>query len=93
MGLVKLSERICEGCGQAIIRNLAEYDGILYHYGCLNRTRAKPDYQCENCFGYWSRGRLGTVLLDNGASKSLVCPSCGALGLRKLNRKTEVAAV
>jgi hypothetical protein len=86
---VDLSERICEGCGKPVQRNLAIYDRAFFHVYCLKRTRARPDYFCMECFAYWSRGRLGTVLLDEGASKELVCPSCGAIGLVHLKRNRE----
>ena len=89
---VKLSERICEGCGKPVLRNLAIYDLSFYHVYCLKRTRARPDYYCLECWAYWSRGRLSTVFLDEGASKELVCPSCGAIGLVKLKRTTEAIA-
>jgi hypothetical protein len=81
---VKLSERICEGCGHPIIRNLASCDLKLYHYGCLKKTKAKPTHQCTNCFAYWTHGKLTTIIYDDGATREKICPACGYASLRPL---------
>lgn len=78
-----MTERICEGCGFPIIRNLAMYDQGLYHYGCLKRTHGKPDYQCLDCLAYWSRGRLARIEYADD-EPDFCCPECGCGDLRHL---------
>ncbi len=82
----RLAERTCHGCMRPVIRNLAIFDSLPYHFGCLKRSRGRPDYQCLNCFAYWTRGRLTTILFDEGASRELFCPECGSGDLRRLER-------
>jgi len=85
---VAIGERICEGCGKPVLRNLAIYDRIFYHVYCLKRTKGRPDYYCLECSAYWSRGRLTKILLDEGASTEWFCPACGSGDLRSLRPRS-----
>jgi hypothetical protein len=80
---IPVEERICEGCGDPIERNLAVLDGKLYHYGCLKRTRAKPVAVCLDCWSYLSGKNITKASFDGRAVRG--CGECGSSNLRFLN--------
>jgi len=81
---VPVDKRICEGCGEPIIRNLAVFDGELYHYGCLKRTKAKPTHLCLNCFAYLSGKGISSVTVGGVTMKC--CKMCEGSHLKPLRR-------
>ena len=66
---------ICEGCGEPIHRNIAVFDGQLYHYGCLKRSKAKPTHLCLDCFAYLSGKGISKVTVGSVTMKH--CKLCG----------------
>lgn len=81
---IPVEQRICEGCGESILRNIAVFDGELYHYGCLKRTKAKPTHQCIECFAYLSGKGISNVTVDGYTMKH--CKQCGSPNLKPLRR-------
>jgi len=79
---VPLEERICEGCGQRIKRNVALIDGRLFHWGCFKKTKAEPTHRCLECHILLTRKGLSKVYL--GRKPMLACGSCGSTHLKTL---------
>jgi len=81
---VPLEERICYGCLEPIIRNLALFDRHRYHFGCLKKSGAQPSLQCQECLAYYSsRSQLTRIEFPEGGS-SRVCPECGSSDIKQL---------
>jgi len=68
------SQRICYACDQPILRNIALYDGELYHYGCLKEEEAKS-FRCPECFSTLSG--LETRWTEVDGIRTRACGNCG----------------
>lgn len=84
---IPVEDRLCEGCGEPIQRNIATLDGKIYHYGCLKQTKAKPTHQCLNCFSYLTGKGINKVEINNIEQKA--CGNCGSFNLRFLRQWTK----
>lgn len=85
---IPLEERVCEGCGEPIQRNVAMLDGKLYHWGCLKRSKAKPTHLCLDCWSYLTGKGLTKVDWGDGSSTK-ACGNCGSTNLKRLRRWRE----
>jgi len=83
---IPLAERICKGCGQPIQRNVIIFNGELYHWGCLKKTRALPTHRCQDCFGFMNAAGMVKVNFGNSPSYQRACGNCGSPHLRKIDR-------
>jgi len=81
---IPIEDRICEGCGEPIHRNIAMLNGKLYHWGCLKQTKAKPTHLCLECFSYLT-GK-GIVKATVGDFTHKACGNCGSFNLKPLTR-------
>jgi hypothetical protein len=79
-------ERICEGCGREVQRNLALFDGKPYHFGCLKKTRGRPTHQCLDCGSFLTRRGIVTTYIGGGV-KVRSCVHCGSPMLKPLHRR------
>ena len=81
---VPVGERVCSGCFEPIIRNLALFDRKRFHFGCLKRSGTQPALQCLECLAYYSsRSQLARIGFPDGGFNR-VCPECGSSDLRFL---------
>ena len=82
-------QRICTGCGRIILRNIAVYQGELWHYGCLMEAQKKK-YRCIQCGAYLST--LETSQITVGGDSARACGVCGG-PVRSLSQQKETAVL
>jgi len=87
--------RVCEGCNEPIIRNLAFFEGEPWHYGELRATEKFGDAVaiCQKCFSYLTNSKIVSVSYDlSRADSTRQCALCGSTHLRFLrDRRSEEA--
>lgn len=81
---IPLENRLCEGCGNPIQRNITIFNGKLFHYGCFKQSKAKPTHLCLDCFSYLTGKGISKVDFDGIRQKA--CGNCGSTNLRFLKR-------
>jgi len=67
-------ERICPSCGKPILRNIAVYEGDLWHYGCLQEAK-RVKWRCRSCYAQLST--LQTIRATVGDQVIRACTRCG----------------
>lgn len=81
---IPLSDRICEGCGSEIQRNVAMLNGKLYHWGCLKKTKACPTHRCLDCWSFLTNSGMTKVGFGDETLRG--CGNCGSTHLRKVDK-------
>jgi len=82
---IPTEKRICKGCGNPILRNIALLEGEMFHYGCLMKGEAEH-YECLDCYSRIAGADVVKTAFEPGLPPIRCCPSCGSTNLKPIRR-------
>lgn len=80
---ISSKRRLCNWCGNPILRNIDEHDSALYHHGCL-MTAKDTYFKCLECLNRFDGTHVNQTDFGDGLGPQLTCGNCGSTHLQRI---------